>query len=61
MLLQFYDQFINGFDNEIYVKDKNGVYIAANEYYVKKLVKMGVLSNLDDSIIGLSDHDFFTL
>ena len=58
-LIDFYQQTIDTFSNEIYVKDNNGVYLIANAFYIKKLIALGITTEDKPSIVGKTDFDLF--
>lgn len=59
LLLICYKQIINCIDNEVYVKNRDGIYVVANQYYQLKLVGLGILKSCDESVLGKSDYDLF--
>lgn len=52
-LKELYDNIINSVENLLFVKDKNGVYLACNKAFEKLLGKS------KSEIVGKTDYDFF--
>ena len=57
--LRLYQDIIDGFEQEIYVKNRQGAYLVANRFYIDALIELGLISKNNPTIIGKTDFDLF--
>lgn len=58
-LLLMYQCIADRIDNDVFVKDSNGVYVIANAFFINKIRALGLIGSEVETVEGLTNFDIF--